>query len=336
MRTSFSRVPKAAALIAVGLLGGGAAFAVASVPDSNGVYTGCVEMQTNTDSGQTMPYLSYYGNLNVIDPSAGQTCDQVATYEEVPTTDEQQITWNQTGPAGPTGPQGETGPQGPAGPAGQQGLTGAKGTTGAKGAKGAIGAKGQPGKTIDVSSSSSRSSVAAVALSEPGSSAIKGESVDTAASNAKLAFDAISVDYEASGPAVNLGSQSTGAGAGKAQPQTITITKVLDKTSPTLLAATSGRQIFKQGLIVIPTAGGKGSDLVLKLTDAVINSDRITTTKGEKPLEQLTLEVLGVKIQYSDVQSGGGTLGEPVPAGWNRVLNTADLGATITRSSRKG
>jgi type VI protein secretion system component Hcp len=336
MRTSLSRVPKAAALIAVGVLGGGAAFAVASVPDSNGIYTGCVEMQTDTDSGQTVPSLSYYGNLSVIDPSAGQSCDQVATYEEVPTTDEQEITWNQTGPVGATGPQGETGPQGPAGPTGPRGLTGAKGATGARGVKGATGGKGPPGKTIDVSSSSSRSSVAAVALSEPGGSAVKGESLDTAASSAKLAFDAISVDYEASGPALNLGSQSTGAGAGKVQPQTMTITKVLDKTSPTLLAATSGRQVFKQGLIVIPTAGGKGSDLVLKLSDAIINSDRITTTKGERPLEQLTLEVLGVKIQYSDLQSGGGTLGEPVPAGWNRVLNTADVGATITRSSGEG
>jgi type VI protein secretion system component Hcp len=163
-------------------------------------------------------------------------------------------------------------------------------------------------------------------LSNPGS-AIKGESIGSAPAGTVIGFDAVGIDYGAKGNA-SIGSQSAGAGAGKAQPATIVVTKLLDKLSPTLLSATGANQVFRKGLIVVPSAGGKGSDLRLQLVDVVITSDHITSSAGAKPLEQLTLSALGVKIQ--EVPSGQVNSGvnQPLPAGWNRVLNTADTSSS--------
>jgi hypothetical protein len=140
----FRRHTKKAAIVAavsvsaVGLLGGGLAYATTS--SSGTVYTACV---------------SQWGHAlyNVTTDGTTPKCHgRDAT-----------ITWNQTGPQGAQGPAGVAGPQGakgdtgatgavgPAGPAGPAGLPGLKGDTGAigpvgpNGDTGATGATGQPG-----------------------------------------------------------------------------------------------------------------------------------------------------------------------------------------------
>jgi hypothetical protein len=101
--------------------------AVASIPASTGVITGC--------------YATKDGALRLIDAEAGQPCDNK----------EQPITWNQTGPqgatgpTGPQGPQGEPGPQGPAGEPGPQGERGFPGPIGTPGAPGSVGPQGPQG-----------------------------------------------------------------------------------------------------------------------------------------------------------------------------------------------
>jgi hypothetical protein len=81
--------------IGAGLAVGGLSSAVvlASIPDGNGVFHGCIR-PTN-------------GNLRIID-SATETCAGGQT----------PITFNQTGPQGPVGPMGPAGPQGPPGSGG--------------------------------------------------------------------------------------------------------------------------------------------------------------------------------------------------------------------------
>jgi type VI protein secretion system component Hcp len=355
-------------VLAVGLLAGGAGFAVASVPDGSGTFHACVLMQTTEgDTGTvTEPVIdgvnyevedgSYgAGNLTMIDPSAGQTCDDVAADNDVSSNGwiEQPVSWSQVGPAGPQGatgaqgiqgptgptgsigPTGSTGPTGSIGPTGSTGPAGAQGSAGAKGDKGDkgdTGDKGAPGKSVTVNPSSSETDVAAVALSNPLQGPV-GETTDS--SSTKLAFDALSVDYQASSPN-NISSAAQGAGSGKITAQTITITKVLDSLSPTLLGAAASRQEFKQALIVIPTKGANKDDLRLVLTDVVITNDHISTSVGAKPTEQLTLAALGVKIEdvkSTQVSSG---LGSTLPAGWSQVLNTADQDTTAGITSKGG
>jgi hypothetical protein len=351
---SLTRVPKAAALLAVGLIAGGAGFAVASVPDSSGTFHGCVLMQTTTGDNGTVTEPAILGNdddygygisnLTLIDPSAGQTCDEVASDADVSSDGftEQPVSWSEQGPAGPQGATGAQGIQGPTGPTGPQGVSGATGAKGSAGAKGDKGDTGSPGKTVDVSSSSSKTDVAAVALSDPssgvaGGSSIQGESQDSsfAPASTNIGFDAVGVDYQASS-ALNIGSQSTGAGAGKITFHTITITKVVDSLTPTLLDATSGQQRFQHGLILIPVSSGKAEgsltgkpdDIRIELSLVAITSDHITTEAGGPSLEVLTLEAGAVSI--SDVASTKADSGvsQPLPGGWNRVTNLADTGST--------
>ena len=105
--------------LAVGLvavLGGGGA-ALATIPGSGGVISGCYAKST--------------GSLRVVDASTAQ-----CKGGEVP------LTWNQTGPQGL---KGDTGAQGPKGDQGAQGPQGAKGDTGPLGLTGPAGPQGPRG-----------------------------------------------------------------------------------------------------------------------------------------------------------------------------------------------
>lgn len=97
---------RAVALVGVGLAGGAAAVAVATVPDSSGVIHACV---TVSDSGGGAP-ITNGPNVTVIDPSAGQAC----------TGFQQAISWNVSGPQGQPG---QTGAQGPPGAPGNTSIT---------------------------------------------------------------------------------------------------------------------------------------------------------------------------------------------------------------------
>ena len=93
---------KTLALIAFVILAAAGTYAVASIPGSGGVITGCWDHNNDT---------SHFGTLRVIDPSIPTTGH--SNYEYSCLSNETQITWNQQGPTGPAGPTGPTGPVGP-------------------------------------------------------------------------------------------------------------------------------------------------------------------------------------------------------------------------------
>ena len=80
-------------LVAVGAAGGGAALAVASVPDGNGVIHACVEMTGS------LPAISTTGNLRIIDSGAGQRCS-TAILPGTGFAPEAALDWNTIGPQG--------------------------------------------------------------------------------------------------------------------------------------------------------------------------------------------------------------------------------------------
>jgi hypothetical protein len=101
------------ALVAVGAAGGGAAFAVASVPDGSGVIHACVNAVSA--AGGVLPSTAG-ANVTVIDPSAGQHCSTADPAGGPPA--QIPLSWSVTGPQGPPGPPGAAGTRGVAGPAG--------------------------------------------------------------------------------------------------------------------------------------------------------------------------------------------------------------------------
>lgn len=95
---------KTAALLAVGMAGGAAAVAVATVPDSGGVIHACVSLTTTT-GGTTVP--AQFGpapDVTIIDPSAGQHCIP----PDPPAPNQTAISWNVQGPQGQQGPPGKS------------------------------------------------------------------------------------------------------------------------------------------------------------------------------------------------------------------------------------
>ncbi len=98
--------------------------ALASIPDSSGVYHGCVK--TGLKGQQT---------VYVIDTAVTTKCSAGYTG----------ATWNNKGPQGLTGPTGAMGPTGATGPQGPQGLMGPAGPTGSAGPQGATGSPGPQG-----------------------------------------------------------------------------------------------------------------------------------------------------------------------------------------------
>ena len=93
---------RAAALLAVGALGGAAAVAVASVPGSDGVIHACYAI--TDDQGTTEP-VPTIGNVEIIDPSVGQSCSNPVGAPASEAT----LAWNVTGPAGTPGATGQPG-----------------------------------------------------------------------------------------------------------------------------------------------------------------------------------------------------------------------------------
>ena len=61
----------------------------------------------------------------------------------------------------------------------------------------------------------------------------------------------------------------------------------------------------------------------MQLANVVITSDSFSATVGAKPEEALTLSALAISIQ--EVASGkvNSGVGQPVPSGWDQVVNKA-------------
>jgi type VI secretion system secreted protein Hcp len=247
-------IPTAAAL------GAGAAVAVGSIPGGNGTITGCYAGPNGVviDDAQEAP-----GALRVIDPSlpanplgaqdAARECER----------DETQITWNQNGPPGPQGP---TGPQGAQGAAGGQGAAGAAGTSQVGGTS--FGLKNNSGLTF---------------LKLDG---ISGESTDKS-HKGDIDIESFAIGSEA---AVNPGPVGSGAGAGKVTLQSFTITKKLDKSSPSLFqAAATGKHFPNATLLFARRVGGKEQDyLQLKIDNAVISKLQQGAAAGSVPQEEIS------------------------------------------------
>jgi type VI secretion system secreted protein Hcp len=255
------RVWKAGLLIAVGIAGGATAVAVASVPDSNGVIHACYQVDK---AGSTVPATST-GNLRIIDPSAGQTCNTVSA-SGAPGT-EATIAWNQTGPPGPEGP---AGPQGPAG----KSVTIAGGNTLTIG--GSVVTVGAPsGVTI---------SVPAVG---PNSRAI-----GTATVGGLGSFTILSLSLGTSNP-----TAVTGNAASRARISDIVITKSVDKSSPSLQRACVNGTHFPKVTIEL-RKGGKVY-LTYTLKDVLVSSFDVSGHGNANPTETVSFSYAKLAIVYT-------------------------------------
>jgi type VI secretion system secreted protein Hcp len=124
----------------------------------------------------------------------------------------------------------------------------------------------------------------------------------------------------------NSGSSATGsgAGAGKANFQDISITKVLDKSSPQLFLGTaSGKQYATATLKAVADTNkdGKQDYYVIKLTNVLVSSfQQGGASGGDRPIESLSLNFAKIEIEYTP-QKADGSLDATVKAGWDLSKN---------------
>jgi len=125
---------------------------------------------------------------------------------------------------------------------------------------------------------------------------------------------------------LNIGSQSTGAGAGKVVFNPYSITRKIDKSSPELFAAAcSGTPYQNVAMGLRKSSGGKVSGLMylVFLFKLVAVKTISWSYDDESPKETVTFEYGGLQVHYCQ-QKPDGTFYPIIPGGWNRVRNVAD------------
>jgi type VI secretion system secreted protein Hcp len=125
---------------------------------------------------------------------------------------------------------------------------------------------------------------------------------------------------------LNIGSQSSGAGAGKVQFNPFSITRKIDCASPIFFQNSCSGKPFKEvGLGMRKSAGNAASGVMyLVFTFKLVAVKTVSWAHDEEsPKETVTFEYGGLNIQYCQ-QKPDGTLYAPITKGWNRVKNIAD------------
>ncbi len=119
------------------------------------------------------------------------------------------------------------------------------------------------------------------------------------------------------------GNRGTGSGTGKVDVHDITITKKLDKSSPTLqLACANGKHITK-GKITFRKAGENPLEyLTIDLDNVFISNYAISHANGssEVPSETVSLNFVKIKTEYW-TQSDKGAKGENANFSWDVAKN---------------
>lgn len=263
--TRIGRPWRAVLLLAAGVAGGGAALAVAGVPDSNGVIHACVSVTNTGPGGSTVP--SGGPNLRVIDPAANQACNTVGSPAGVPPT-ATELDWNQTGPQGPPGQPGQP---------------------------------GAPGKTATVLGGQTLTLPGGQVLTVNGNPSGVPQLVAPAGrpsgGNLTLTLDGKSYELMSLSQVVTRTGASAGAG-GRRGVHELQISRQIDKASPKLAEACASGQSFKSAIIVVRKAGK--AYLEYKLTGVLISSYSFIGRGGGNttPTESLTLNASSESVLY--------------------------------------
>jgi type VI secretion system secreted protein Hcp len=134
--------------------------------------------------------------------------------------------------------------------------------------------------------------------------------------------------------ATNTSSSGSGGGggSGKVKFSTVTVTKVLDSTSPVFFAATTaGRHFTTVTLSIrrfVPSGEAPTSDaLDIQLNNAWVTSYSMSSGgagSNQAPTETITIAYAAIQMLYTPaIPSNPGQPGGPVGAGWNLTTHRA-------------
>lgn len=131
---------------------------------------------------------------------------------------------------------------------------------------------------------------------------------------------------------LNLGSQASGAGAGKITFNPFSITRKIDLASPTFFEMACSGTAFQQVTLALRKSSGAGTaDAGLTAGVVFLRFDfKLVAVKtiswahdDESPKETVTFDYGGLQIRYAQQDANGKPLAA-VSGGWNRVRNVQD------------
>jgi type VI secretion system secreted protein Hcp len=115
-----------------------------------------------------------------------------------------------------------------------------------------------------------------------------------------------------------------GAGSGKVQVQDLSFTKYVDCSSPKLMLNCCNGQHFKDALLTVRKAGGKGPVEYIKIKMETVLIAAVTTGGSgaeDRLSENVTLNFGQVSVDYTP-QKADGTADTAVPFGWDIAANS--------------
>ena len=130
---------------------------------------------------------------------------------------------------------------------------------------------------------------------------------------------------------LNLSSQSSGAGAGKITFNPFSITRPIDKSSPTFYKMACNGSTFTNVILYLRKSLGVGASaadvsggVFLRFDFKLVAVKTISWAHDEtSPKETLSFEYGALMMQYAQ-QDPTGKLGAAIGAGWNRIRNVYD------------
>ncbi|HXW79848.1 MAG TPA: type VI secretion system tube protein Hcp [Acidimicrobiales bacterium] len=121
---------------------------------------------------------------------------------------------------------------------------------------------------------------------------------------------------------LNIGSATSGAGAGKAKFDPITVTRNIDVASPALFQLCASGTHLKQVDFVVSQSGGSGGQKpFLRFTFSTVFVQNITwnaSAGGDAPQETLNLEYGQMEMTFLNSQTNSAPT-----AGWSQITNSA-------------
>lgn len=150
-----------------------------------------------------------------------------------------------------------------------------------------------------------------------GSNSVVGESAD-AAHKGEIEITSYSWGIQQT---LSIGSQSTGAGAGKAHVLGLDLQAVVSSASPSLLLACARGEVFNATL-TIRKAGGKQEEYIklIMTTAAIANYRQSGGGAGELPRDEISLQYGTIQFEYKP-QGKEGSVSSPIKKGWDFIKN---------------
>jgi type VI secretion system secreted protein Hcp len=131
---------------------------------------------------------------------------------------------------------------------------------------------------------------------------------------------------------LNIGSQSKGAGAGKITFNPFSISRKIDKSSPTFFEMACSGTAFQNVFLCLRKGAGvdttQSGQIFLRFDFKLVAVKTISWSHDDtSPKEDVTFEYGGLQVRYC-VQNPNGSMGKVIGTGWNLVQNKSDV--TIT------